>query len=502
MAKRIYLLHQLVHSLTPAEKRHFKLSITIQSKQPNYVKLFNILEEESDTGTGFRDKIKRSGFNITYESEQLQKMLTRSLREYHEDATSGIQILHAIASIEALYAKQQYDYCESLIDEYLDEAKKREKFALVLDLLAWKRRLIVRRPDTTTIQEKHAKICADETAYTQKIQNLSIYKDIQVQLTKLTIQKGTVITEDEQEVYHNIMKHPLLSDVSFALSFEASTIYHNAWIRYYSNTIQLEKALHMASTFLEVYENNKTAVLYQTQAYFVAMANVMNRSIQIGKYDQALFVLDKITALKDMKGIRRSEQLENDIVNVSALHPMIIYNLQKKHTKTIETYYKWKNVIESGKYIFDTDNFWKFYHLLVARAFLYIKEYNAAIEHVHIIMNKYDNRKKLDVMLCVYLLNILIHYEIGNYQSIPYLIQSTKRFAAANQFKQSVLAKYFKMITRLVNAPTANERTLIYESYYPTYVSNDLLPDDKTIIDSLDLDFWITQKTGRNWEVS
>lgn len=470
------------------------MSITIgNNKQPNYLRLFTVLDEAENTGEVFRKKIKPLGINLSYESEQLQIMLLRSLREYHEDSTAGAQIVQALGSIEALFAKQQYDLCESIVDEYLDIARDREKFALVLELLSWKRRLMIRRPEAGSIQAIHASIHKAEVEYLLKIENVSAYKEIQIKLLSLNSRKGIVQTQEELQAYHDFIKHPLLTSADKALSLEALNTFYNAWVRYYSDTIQLEKAFDAAIASAKAYESNETAVRYNRQAYFVTLANVMNRAIQLEKFDMAHEMLAKIESLRNTKGARTNDQVESDLLNVCVVYPMAINNLQKQYAKALEVYGQYKETVNSGKYVFD-EIFWRFYHLQIARAYFYTGNFAQALDYINKILNNIESKNRFDLVLCAHLLHIMIHYEIGNYQLLPYLIKSTKRFAASNNFKQGMLPHFFSMFSKLATLQPTAEKNATYEKYNALFNANNLSGDDAAIIGSIDIDFWVKQK--------
>lgn len=488
MAKKIDMLHQLVHSLNAAEKRHFKMSIGTGARQPNYLKLFAALDEAADLGDAFKKKTKGLA-NISYESDQLQHALLRTLREYHEDSTAGTQIIQALGSIEVLFAKQQYDMCESMVNEYLEIARKREKFTFVLELLSWQRRIAIRLANRNTIQATHAAINALEMEYLQKIENVIAYKEIQVRLMFLNGRKGIVQTQDELQEYHDFIKHPLLQNSETALSLEALNTFHNAWVRYYSDTIQLEKAFDAAVAAAEAYGSNEIAVRYNKQAYFVTLANVMNRAIQLEKFDVAHEMLSKIDGLRNIKGARGNDQVESDLLNVSVVYPMAINNLQRQYHKALEVYEQHKDIVHSRKYVFD-EIFWRFYHLQIARAYFYTGNYGQALDFINKILNNIEQKQRYDLILCAQLFLIMIHYEIGNYKILPYLIKSAKRFAASNNFKQELLPHFFSMVTKLSTLQNDKDKEAIYNKYHAIFTSKELSTHDAAIIGSIDLDYW------------
>lgn len=490
MAKKIELTHRLIHSLSGTEKRHFVVSLSDHAKRSNFAKLFQILESFPDVGKDFRNRVKQEKFNLSYENEQLLKNLLCSLREYHELATVGINTIHGIGSIEALFVKQQYELCENLVDQYILEAKERERFALVLDLLQWKWRLIIQKGDSSNILQLRANLDEEELLYLRKCENLSQYRQIQAKLNFLTSQKGLLQSENEFEEYHLLLKHPLLANPDMALSFEATTLFYNTHIRYLSQTSQLTEALKVANDFLVIYESNPIAMRYQLRSYFVALMNIINRSVQLKEYDQALETLKKVNRIKDLKGVIFNKQLEVEILNVSALYPVLLYNEKKEYVNSLVAHNTYKDIITSNKYRFD-DTFWRYYYLQVARANFYTDNFQQALDNLQIILNQLKLTQRFDLELFVNILHIMVHYELGNYTLMPHLIKSTRRFAKINNFKQSLLLHFFKMASKLSVTTSVKEARDIFKSYYPIFSSTSISFEDKVIVGTLDLDYWI-----------
>src|ERR1043165_3205658 len=109
-------LFDLLNSLSTNEKRYFKLFTSNSSGDKNYQKLFNAIEQEKITDKkALKKRMGSTGMNVSYEKKYLQKILMRSLRNFHEDSSSEIILHQTLTDIEILFNKQQYDLCMALI---------------------------------------------------------------------------------------------------------------------------------------------------------------------------------------------------------------------------------------------------------------------------------------------------------------------------------------------------------------------------------------------------
>jgi hypothetical protein len=113
-------LHQLIKSLSKAEKRYFKVYNSAKSESTNYVKLFDAIDKQDIYDeSAIKDVFKDSKFvrQLHVTKNQLIKLILKSLRNYHSSISVESELNLILRNIELLFRKELFGIC-------LDELKK------------------------------------------------------------------------------------------------------------------------------------------------------------------------------------------------------------------------------------------------------------------------------------------------------------------------------------------------------------------------------------------
>lgn len=136
----------LIHNLTMSEKRYFKIFSERHTigEQNKYVILFDILDhtqEEND------DKIKlaleKHNVNpqfLSADRNYLYHLILKSLNDFHDSKTLNLEVKELLLSIEILFQKGMYVECLKLISRAENQALECENYALMIDILTWKKK--------------------------------------------------------------------------------------------------------------------------------------------------------------------------------------------------------------------------------------------------------------------------------------------------------------------------------------------------------------------------
>ncbi len=183
-------LSDLIHTLSTNEKRYFKIFTANSSGDKNYRKLFNAIESEKISDKKeLKKRMSHTTMNVSYEKKYLQKILMRALRNFHEDSSSEIMLHQTLIDIEILFNKQHYDLCLSLVKHAMQVGEENEQFALLIQLLKWQRKIMIRKGQYSEVGKQNKILVAKERDFLNKLLNVLEYKDVQAQFLTLLAQK-------------------------------------------------------------------------------------------------------------------------------------------------------------------------------------------------------------------------------------------------------------------------------------------------------------------------
>jgi tetratricopeptide (TPR) repeat protein len=485
-------LHELIHSLTTNEKRYFKLSTATSAGDKNYQKLFNAIEKQKIDNPKELKK-RMSNMNVSYEKAYLQKMLMRSLRNFHEDSSTEITLHQTLTDIEILFNKQNYDLCTELIKEGIKLAEENEHDSLLLQLLKWQRRIMIRQGQYNDVVKQNAELIAKETGCIRRLENMIQLKDLQAHFLYHISRKGNARVTEEMEEFEKLIKHPLLQDEKNALSHNARLLFFDCWNWYYQHTLKIDEAYKNMLRMVSYIEENPKKILLHPQSYMVSLSSLANRCSNYGKYDEALQAIEKMEQMHTIKGIKIPKGLQTEILTYSIERRLMIYAFNRQFEKGIEWYNKTKVEVEKNKKVLKP-NFIGMYHQLVALCYVHTHNYEEAVSHLQVVLNDISNRQRQDTFLYSHMLNIIAHFELKNYQLLPYLIKSAKRFADSRGFKQEVVALFFKMFTELTRKNSKQDKTRIFTEYGPKVIALNEINQESVLIGTLDLYKWMSER--------
>ena len=139
------VLHRFIKSLSPTEKRYFKLFAarhTIGNKN-EYLKMFEAIDKmEAYDETALRKTFRRlkakNSFSIA--KNRLYETILRSLDAFHSESSVDVQLRSQLHYAEILYKKSLYDECHKMLLKSKKLAVRYEKHSILLDIYKWEKK--------------------------------------------------------------------------------------------------------------------------------------------------------------------------------------------------------------------------------------------------------------------------------------------------------------------------------------------------------------------------
>ncbi len=305
--------------------------------------------------------------------------------------------------------------------------------------------------------------------------------------------KGNARNEKEILEFKKIMNHPYLKKETLALTFGAKILFFESWNWYYQHTFQIQKAYENSNRTLAFVEKNKAKIKLQPQTYMAAISGLVSRCINLNKYDEALKNIAKMESIAEMKGLQIPKSLKTEILSFAIERRLMIYGFNRDFKKGIDLYEKTKDEIEKHKKSL-RQTFFSMYHELIGLCFVHTKQYDKALSHLRILMDDTEDKQRSDTFLYAHLLHIITHFELKNYQLLPYLTKSVQRFAKSRGFTQETVSLFLKMFNELAKKNSKKEIVQIVTSYRPKFKLLSKQNADDVIQGTIDLDYWMAEK--------
>lgn len=487
-------LVQLIHSLTKAEKRYFKLYTSLQKGSKDYLKLFELIDKENDfekVKSLFHKKKSHSLFQAN--CQYLYKVIINCLFQFKSDADKTSRLVNLFLKARILFEKSLFDDGFALLEKIEKEAAKSEE--LLIELWAVQTQLYnLSNLNFHTVTEKQLvqkQMKIDELLKYQKSihQHTSLYELLRHRL----LYKGGVRTKEQKDELNDLVMTELgYNSNPLADTFESDKI-HLLFQSYYFITINDSKsALKTLYDLDRLMENNKQLWIERPIDYLSAIEGILESLLSIRQFAEIQPFLDKLQKLK---------------INFPPFEVMV---------ESVRFIYTAARFINTGdfdkaeliKQDYENKLFKKIKLLSrskQAEVYLYsaiILIGKGDINKAHKELNKVLLESKLYYALPSYrtfrLLHLLIQYELGNHDYIEYEIRSVKRtFRQAFRKSYQVEKIVFRFIQQRILPASHKSREIIWQKFRQLF---DLLANDKyemQLVRIFDFASWIEAKLLR-----
>ena len=412
MRKQDYLL-QLIQSLSPNEKRYFKLFCQTQTGGKHYLKLFNYLEEQ----TSYNPQAVAKALGITsaklaHEKEYLQDVLLRNLRMFHENNYVESNLMGQYLQADLMYRKGLSTYAVSIAKKVLVKAVLYERFGLALGLT----RLLSHSYAHLGIYDEMEKINEEEQRIIdQQVEYLSI-----IHLRDRFM--SPVMNRTGYETLKDVAEHPLFKADPATFKSWHSRHCWNEMCQFYYTYVERNpaKALEHAQNLAKMFSKAPHFRSILPTGYFNAYANICVRQYNMGNYREALTAVNQLLERSSQKVPSVSPELMDRFHRFGLTTKMTLLSLLHQFNEACvfgEQVLKVLDTIKHGEqitFLFD-----------YALSLFHTGDYDGCLKNLNRLIDM-KTKERVDVQLYARLLFVMLQLQLKNYQLIPYQVKSIK----------------------------------------------------------------------------
>jgi len=424
-------LFELIKSLNKSEKGYFKKFVSLYGDQAdsNYLQLFDAINDQDKYDEPqIKTALKKSkaGKWLASEKIYLHKLILKALRNYHAGESIDNQIAEMLNNIEILHKKALYAQCVKVIDKAKKIALRNEKFSKLLDLLRWEKSIYSYNQRS---ELKAADSFEEETEIVNKLQNEHRYEKLSFQMSSFTIKERHVRNLDLLSEMEKAIKDPLLQNEKLAISNSAKILYHNTWARYHEINGDLVKSKASLKKILNEIDSDPELAIRQTFLCISTYNNYLNICLMQEDYEEHKKALERLQKqipsitqqTPESLAIRLFESQSNQelAVNISIGNFKEALSLVPQMEKQLK-HYEGKMVRQAELVIY--------YNL--AYICIGAGEFKQAKTWVNKITTDHAAGSALilqDAYSFALIFNLIIQYELKNYDGLAYYWRSTYR---------------------------------------------------------------------------
>ena len=487
-------LFQLIKSLTGSEKRYFKLFVRNSSEKTNkYIQLFEAIEAQSV----FDDDFLRQTIypNETIQSRKyselkayLYELILKSLQGYDEKTSVEYKLQNALQSIKVLYKRALFSDCKELLGKARKLADKYEQFNFSLRLLNWEKQIAYAETNIQYLDQHLPRIEQAETDIQKKIENQTIYHNIFLKLLVSLRKDASLRAPEQRDRLLSLLNHPELDQFDKALSHQAKILYHRIYSLYYYSISDFQSFYNTGELLVEIIESKPHFLKESVRDYISTLSNLLVACILSQNYKQADFYLDKLKNIKPLT--------VDDVLKVHRQYYTVKFRLCintgtfDEGLVALDEHFKKLKQLSLDKKLFETDSFYFQYFYIYFGTGIY----DQALEYLNRWLNSPRSIERQDLQSLARILNLIIHYEMGNNLLLDSLLRSTYRFLNKRKSLFVIESKIIGFIRDSNNFVNRKELRTALIKLKEEVVSLSQEQGEKAMLQLFDLEAWLDSK--------
>lgn len=503
--KKTNHLHELVHSMTKNEKRYFKIAASkhVIGSKNNYVKLFDfIVKQEIPDDEDIKQKFKGENFikRLSAAKYDLYNLILRSLNEYHSMDTIKGQIRDQLQRASVLQNKALYTQAQKMLVSAKKQAYQFDEFKLLLSIIEQELSVIQRLGQMVERRDEVDELQNESEVILKRMLNISEFDKIGSDTTKRMNSIGRPRNEEELSEYNKIVDrsaHWNAVEENFT-PLERMHLYKSKSLWYYAVN-QVEKSWEYTKKRVDLYEQYIERITDPSN-YLSALYNLEVTSNKLEKYELGKQVRDKILNFDSINPDWKITE-NNRVLMYKSLNNELIYLIQtaqyERADKLVENIASQLDDFK-GK-LGESDEVIYLYNF--TNLYIYSEKYNKALRWLSKLLNhKYVGYRE-DVYSFARILNLLVHYELGNFDVLPYYVRSTYRYLKKEDRTTKIEYLLVDFIKKKVPKFERGANQAVIEAFKELKKEIDEILDsneyESTLMEYFDLSTYLSSKINR-----
>ncbi|MEM1320876.1 MAG: hypothetical protein AAGG75_11505 [Bacteroidota bacterium] len=435
-------LFKLIKSLSGSEKRYFKLFVSSskEDKHNKYKRLFDAIDAQQVYDDNALKKLIYNNQQIHSRKYSelkayLYELVLKSLQSYDEKTSIDFRIKGMLQSVRVLYKRSHYDECKEMLAKIKKLAYLHEAFIFVVEALNWEKQVAYTQADIPFLDRELERINQEETECLNKLRNISEYQSIFYRLIIENRKDSLLRSQEKVDQLSSIMEQELLKDEEQALSKRALLLFFRIYTLYYYSILQQEKVYEVSKKGLNLIESNPHMLNEDVSAYIAILSNFAACCGLMRRFDEVDECLHKLQKIKPKT---LSDELWIHTEYYSKKFALCIFTGEfdaarqalQQHLKELKRFDP--QLFQSGRFYF------QYFYIYFGSG-----DFDKALEYLNEWLNLPRSMERQDLQSLARILNLIIHFEMGNAMLLEYLLRSTFRYLRSrnrvHQFERRVL---------------------------------------------------------------
>jgi len=487
-------LFQLIKSLSSSEKRYFKIYATSGNtdKSNKYLTLFDAIEGQEVYDD---DALKE----LVYQGEEIHSrkyselkaylydLILRSLQAYDEKSSISYQLKNLLLQVRVLYKRSHYSFALEQLAKARKLAERYENYQAVLETLEWEKRIAYTQSDISFLDDQLAAMRAKEEWCLKQLDTIATFRNLYYSLV-ISIRKEALLRSEEKRKKLDILmqEEALNQEPEYISSLTAQLLFHRIKGLYAYSVLDYKGFYQSCQEQMALMEAHSYFRKENTTEYISLLSNLTISCGLLGRFEEVNECLDKFLKIKP---VTANDKLKVHLEYYSKKFSYCIStgafdegrSMMQQHLKEVKQFDT--GLFESGRFYF------QYFYLNFGTG-----DYDEALNYLNLWLNLPRSIERQDLQSLARILNLVIHFEMGNTMLLEYLLRSTYRFLKTRNRVFAFELRVLKFIKESNNYLT---RTEIKEAFQNLKADFERLaedPSERVMMQYFDFISWLESK--------
>ncbi len=485
-------LHRLVRSLTPAEKRYFRIFMRgTQGGDTKYTQLFEALAAaEQFDEEKWRKKIYKSQDVGSKKYSELKaylyELVLKCLQNYDESHTTHQRLNQLLQSVASLFKRGHYADCRELLAKARKLALQHESFAHQIEIVRWEKQLAYTRMDIDFLHKNLERLQDEEARAMEQLRNASHYRRAFFQaystIKRDPLQRGP----DRVARLRQLVEQEAFADPDAAVSHTARVLYYRTLSLYYHTALEQEKFYETGKTLIALQESQPQFLRENLSDYIAALSNQILACGLLRKYEEVRECLRKIGGLQ---AITEDDRRKIHRQYFSGFFALCTYSGEFEEAQREMA----RCLLEAERFDpreYETGSF----YLQFVPISIGCGDYNTALDHLNHWLAQRRTVGREDLQSLARILSLILHFELGNFLLLDSQLRTATRFLKRKNRLHELERRFMHGIFEAIKLPDVRSQREVFAK-----VKNDLQPkaqepETRALLQTFDLLAWLDGK--------
>lgn len=441
------ILFQLIHSLEKAEKRHFKLYIKRSSAKEDLkiVQLFDAIDKMTDSDEAVLMKKLPSVTKpqLANLKTHLYKQVLASLRLLKSTENIDLQLSEHLDYARLLYNKGLKIQALRILEKAKELAKANQKFNFLVQALSLEKKietLHITRSSTekTEILAKEAMEISGHVYRVTKLSNLALL------LYRWYVINGHARNESDEKDIKQFFKENLPADVEQINGFYEELYLYQSYCWYAFIRQDFLMYYRYSQKWVDIFHAQPLMQTVETGHYIKGLHTLLNAHFDLRNFEQFDIALKHFEAFAKTDASSHHDNFRTHTsiyINSAKINGHLMKGTFKEGVALIphieDKLHEYDLYVDRHRILVFT---YKFASLHFGNG-----NYSAAIDYLMKIING-PMDLRIDLQCYARLLQLMSHYEMGNYDIMESLIKSVYRFMSKMKNLTVVEEEMFRFV--------------------------------------------------------